>query len=154
MTALPRLAAQPDNPVPQSEPVSTEATVAPPDPRIAYLDSFFATHKCPYRNTTAYLSSADKYSIDYRLLPALSIIEESCGVHNPGNNLFGYGSSTGLRKFPSIEAGIDFVASQLANGRYYKGKTLKQKLHAYNSVNPQYYAKVTGLMNEIEKVTP
>ncbi|PYT11356.1 MAG: hypothetical protein DMG59_26660, partial [Acidobacteria bacterium] len=51
--------------------------------------------------------------------------------------------------FESVPSGIDFVARQLAKGRYYRGKTVDEKLHAYNP-NPQYAREVKQLMLEID----
>lgn len=121
------------------------------DPRISALDLFFQKHKCPYKDTSLYLTVADKYSIDYRLLPAISVIEESCGQHNPVNNLFGYYGNGlyGLRPFKTIAEGVEYVGQQLAENKLYKDKTLKQKLKVYNSVNPNYYSGVTKLMGEM-----
>jgi hypothetical protein len=144
---------------PADGPAYLSISMPPPDPRVAELDSFFQKHKCPYKSTDVYLQAADKYKIDFRLLPALSVIEESCGLHNPSNNLFGYyqtiktktGGLSIIRPFKTIDAGVDFVASEIANNHYYKNKTLKQQLSAYNSVNPSYYSEVLKLMLEISK---
>lgn len=158
LAVAPRIAAAPVNPPPQGN-IDAPGVSFTPDPRIQALDGFFTAHKCPYANSQAYLTAADKYGLDYRLLPALSVVEQECGRKNPHNNLFGYGSKTVCPKdkkcystvmpFASIETGIDFVANALATKSYYKGKTLKQVLHAYNSANPNYYGRVTGLMAQI-----
>ena len=127
------------------------------DYRYTELDAFFAKHKCPYRNSDAYIKAADKNGLDWRLMPALSIAEESCGLHNPSNNLFGFYmcikvdakghcTETAIRPFKTIDDGVYYVADALAHAKVYAGKTLKQKLHVYNSVNPLYAGIVLGLM--------
>jgi hypothetical protein len=66
---------------------------------------------------------------------------------NALNNWLGWNSAkTG---FTSVPAGIVFVSEKLANGRYYKDKTLNQKLKAYNP-NALYAPKIKALMKEIE----
>ena len=121
----------------------------PADHRWSNLGLFFAKHKCPDINQTLiddYISSADKYNIPYSLLPAISVIESTCGRHQQFNNWWGFWSAT--HGFTSVPQGIDFVSSQLASGRYYKDKTINQKLRAYNP-NPEYAGKVERFMKEI-----
>lgn len=109
------------------------------DIRALKLEAFFIKHKCPQPYyTNDYLSSADKYNIPFILLPAISVAESSCGRHQRYNNWWGYWSDS--KGFSSVSEGVDYVSSQLANGRYYKGKTLDQILRAYNP-NPSYTPK-------------
>jgi hypothetical protein len=65
-------------------------------------------------------------------------------------NCFGYGNMS----FDSIEEGIAYVARSIAGEHpptayYYAGKSLKEKLYAYNSVIPEYYDDIIGVMNRI-----
>jgi hypothetical protein len=118
---------------------------------MAALTTFFSTHKCPSYSLdliSDYLNAADQDNLDYRLLPAISIIESSCGRHACPNNFWGWNSCKGST-FTDPAAGIYFIADKLENGDYYRGKTIEQKLHAYNP-NPQYAPKVLQLMREIE----
>jgi len=122
----------------------------PADHRWSNLGLVFAKYKCPkktYQLIDDYITSADKYSVSYTLLPAISLLESSCGRHQRFNNWWGWNSANS--GFPSLADGIDFVQSQLANGRYYKDKPIAQKLRAYNP-NPEYAPKIMGLMKEIE----
>lgn len=134
------------------------------DPRMLALDEFFKNHKCPYNNSVPYLSAAQQYGLDYRLMPALSVMEEGCGRQNPGNNLFGYYETYykdgkklhRIKPYETIEAGIDDVGSYLGTSKLYKNRTLKQTLNIYNAgtpdkndVNPKYYFIVNGLINEM-----
>jgi hypothetical protein len=121
----------------------------PADHRWSNLGLFFAKYHCPDINQTLiddYITSADKYNIPYTLLPAISVLESSCGRHQRFNNWWGWNSANS--GFPSLADGIDFIQSQLASGRYYKDKTINQKLRAYNP-NPEYAGKVERLMKEI-----
>ena len=120
-----------------------------PDPRIARLDKFFKTYHCPTPYPTPdYLRAADTYKLDYRLLPAVSIRETLCGrAEREQHNAWGY--HPGHQTFPSIEAGIDFVARRLAEHPYYRGKTLKDKLFVYNP-RPAYPDEVSRIMQQIE----
>ena len=120
----------------------------PPDARTARLEAFFESYHCPKPLLASdYIAAADVYGIDYRLLPAVSVRESTCGRHARLNNRWGWDSArTG---FQSLAHGIHFISRQLAIGTYYRGKTLDGKLRAYNP-NPKYPAEVRALMREIE----
>ena len=124
------------------------------DPRVAPLLNFFSRHHCPDMDLNGfyfisnYLDAADQNHIDYRILPAISIQESSCGLHYPKdtNNILGWDSAR--KGFGSIPEAISFVAQQLATGYYYQGKSTEEKLRAYNP-NPSYAPEVEKLMKEI-----
>lgn len=131
---------------PPLTPVNTGSTV---DPRLEKLENFFNKFKCTQPNYAKnYISAADKFGNDYRLLPAISIIESECGKHQRLNNWWGWNSArTG---FGSVAEGIEFVSYQLADGRYYKGLATDKKLGRYNSENPNYVKTVLNLMGQID----
>lgn len=124
--------------------------------QVALID-FFRQHRCPkpyYIND--YLNAADKYGVDWRLLPALNMQESTCLERYPRdtNNPFGYGSSTGLYRFASIQAGIALITERLANSDAYTGKDLDEKLQAYGphpdgKPSPTYHIEVMGWIKEI-----
>src|SRR5579872_5500933 len=118
------------------------------DSRAFKLTSFFKAHQCPQPyHAEDYVHAADMYSVDYRLLPAVSVRESTCGVYQRGNNFWGWDSArTG---FESVTRGIHFILRQLAWGRYYRGKSLDEKIHVYNP-NPQYVREVRELMRQID----
>lgn len=121
------------------------------DVRAVYLGRFFDKHKCPafnYELIDDYINAADKYNLDYRILPAIAQLESQCGKRYPKGsfNIFGWNSArTGFTDFPTSVA---FVSERLANGKYYAGKTLDKKLSAY-CPSPTYPARIKALMNEI-----
>ncbi len=126
----------------------TPAPLLFPDPRIARLSAFFRAYHCPApHHIEDYLNAADNYGLDYRLLPAISIRETTCGVTEKENNRWGY--HPGRQTFPSIEVGIDFVARQLAENPVYMGKTLNGKLFTYNP-RQKYPVEVQQIMRQIE----
>jgi hypothetical protein len=126
---------------------ATITTAAPRDTRPAKLLAFFQAYGCREPLHIAdYLRAADTYAIDYRLLPALSVRESTCGQHERKNNRWGWDSAR--MGFASVAAGIEYIARELAWGRYYRGKTLEQKLRTYNP-NPRYAREVEKLMRQI-----
>jgi hypothetical protein len=118
------------------------------DSRTARLESFFRYYHCPAPyHTSEYLSTADGYGLDYRLLPAISIRETSCGKGaKEQNNLWGYHHES----FPSIAAGIEFLAHRLAQHPFYRGKTLQDKLFIYNP-RAAYPEEVKRIMRQIDQ---
>jgi hypothetical protein len=114
------------------------------------LVTFFSKYNCPdisFAVINNYLYAADKNNLDYRLLPSISIQESSCFKHYRLQN--GWGWNSARTGFESVPAGIDYVSRQLAEGKYYKGKSIKDILHSYNP-EPSYAGKIIRLMGEIE----
>jgi hypothetical protein len=118
-----------------------------PDNRVLELQRFFESYQCPRPyHMLDYVEAADAYDVDYRLLPALSVRESTCGTHSRWNNHWGWNS---LKKgFDSVESGIDYVTRQLEEAPSYNGKSLDQKIEAYNP-QPLYVGEVKRLMNEM-----
>lgn len=118
------------------------------DPRAQRLGTFFEAHHCPQpHHVDDYLRAADRYGLDYRLLPAISLRETTCGWTQKDNNLWGY--HPGRMSFASVESGIEFLSRQLAKNPPYAGKTLREKLRTYNP-RPAYLAEVERIMKQIE----
>lgn len=136
--------------------VAIPVAVAPPtgpqnptnykqDPRFAILRSFFAKADCPARHyVEAFLDAADRYELDWRLLPSLSFIESTGGKAAKGNNIFGWGNA----EFPSQAAGIHAVGYRLSNSSLYKDKDLDELLSTYNS-SADYPERVKSVMRRI-----
>lgn len=123
------------------------APVKQRDPRLSLLEKFFGDRSSPLRDSARdFLIAADQNHLDWRLLPSISIIESSGGKASSGNNVFGWGSAKA--KFPSVRAGIHYVAAQLGRSKTYKGKNLDGKLQTYNPV-PFYPQRVKAVMRAI-----
>lgn len=120
-----------------------------PDGRMVRLETFFHMHGCPAPyHTTEYLRAADRYGLDYRLLPAISVRESTCGQYCRLNNYWGWDSArTG---FTSVPSGINYIAKQLTHGVPYRGASLDQKIRRYNPVG-SYASSIKKLMREIDK---
>jgi len=122
--------------------------VSTTDPRSARLEAFFKAYDCPAPlHVDEYLRAADSHALDYRLLPAISLVESTCGAFERMNNRWGWDSAQ--IGFPSVPTGIEFITEQLAENPHYKGKTLQEKLFTYNPY-PQYVRQVERLMKQIE----
>jgi len=130
----------------------TADSLAVEDQRHAKLETFFQSFGCPAPyHVKEYLGAADTYAIDYRLLPAISVLESTCGIYQRGNNRWGWASAR--KGFASFRAGLEYIAHQLAEGRYYKNKTLEEKVRMYNP-RPQYARQLDSLMRKIDDALP
>lgn len=122
------------------------------DARLVRLQQFFEARDCPLREVAAdFLQAADRYALDWRLLPSISMIESSGGKDFRNNNVFGW--DTPLQSFSSVREGIHYVAAQLARSDRYKNKSLDGKLRTYNP-NPEYSGKVKAVMQALGPYDP
>ena len=106
-----------------------------------------------------FVEVADKYKLDYRLLPALAVREQSGGLRLPHNcpgktknyNAFGWGS--GRICFTSFDQAIETVGMKLGTLSFYKGKPTLKLLQTYNppSVVPRYAYEVMAIMASINE---
>ncbi len=136
------------------EPLVDGLTVAE---RAAKIDAFFvAEGDLPLAgHGLAFVQAADKYKIDWRLLPAIGYIESTGGKHDCNRvtySPFGYGSCK--INFSSYENAIEVTSKNIGGAnpktaRYYAGKDTIGILSAYNQVRSDYKKIVLGTMDEI-----
>lgn len=135
------------SPAPALAPSQLEGR-ADTEERARKLETFFEAHGCPQPfHVDDYLQAADLNGLDYRILPAVSVLESTCGVYARRNNRWGWASAR--VGFQSVARGIHYIAQQLASGRYYRGKDVDEKLLIYNP-NRRYVRDVKQLMLEID----
>ncbi|NMB70436.1 glucosaminidase domain-containing protein [candidate division WWE3 bacterium] len=113
------------------------------------LEEFFAKYNSPLKPYAKdFIKVAEKYDMDYRLLPSISCIESSCGKRLiPGSyNPFGWGIyGTKVTTFDSYSEAIEVVGKGLNDNYIKKGYDTVDKIapiytppaHAHwaNSVN-------------------
>ncbi len=117
------------------------------DPRYLALYSFLSARGYPLTEYIPYLlAAADRYELDWRLLPAIAIIESSGGRFYTNGNIFGWNSCG--TSFPRVQAGIYHVAERLARSPLYAGKPLPSVLRTYNPY-PSYPRKVLACMRAL-----
>lgn len=120
------------------------------DRRLNPLRKFFTRWECPAAAyAVEFLTVADEYALDWRLLPSLSFVESTGGKASPFNNLFGWDS--GRAHFDSPQAAIRSVGSHLALSAPYRSKSLDEILATYNP-NEDYAQKVKSVMRQIASV--
>ena len=114
------------------------------DPRLPQLLHFLEVNECPsVEFAQDFLEEADVHDLDWRLLPSISLIESGGGREARNNNIFGWDS--GNASFPSVRAGIHYVADQLSNSELYRDKDVDGILRTYNP-GAEYADRVKSLM--------
>ncbi|MBI1790879.1 MAG: glucosaminidase domain-containing protein [Acidobacteria bacterium] len=117
------------------------------DPRLARLREFFEQRDCPAQQfSEAFLRASDTYSLDWRLLPSISLVESGGGREARNNNVLGW--ANGRHAFASVDQGIHQVASRLAQSKLYRDKNLEEVLETYNP-GANYPAVVKTVMQRI-----
>jgi hypothetical protein len=124
------------------------------------IDAYFKSKNMPLAGYgKKMVEEAEKNDLDWRLIPAISVIETTGGRHickNPkaGFNPFGWGSCK--LGFKSFDQAIEVVSRNLGGNNpktahHYDGKTTKEILEKYNppSIVPNYAAKVMKVMDAI-----
>ena len=127
-----------------SDPSNIIAISLQPDVRVVRLRAFFLENKYPIEDLADdFIAAADMHSLDWRLLPSISIVESSGGKRYLNNNIFGWDSCR--VGFPSIRIGIYHVANRLSNSKLYKNKDLNGILRTYNPYET-YPGRVVRIM--------
>ena len=132
--------------------------------KAAKIDAYFGKYDLPAEGYGMdMVVAADKYGLDWRLLPALAKLETTGGKHtckNPKgiNNWFGWGSCR--IGFDSVEESFDVIAMNLTGNNpktesYYKDKSIEKILEVYNppatpGITPNYHKLAFKIMDEIE----
>lgn len=119
----------------------------PDDPRLALLHRFFQRAGCPAVDySRVFLEAADRYSLDWRLLPSISFVESGGGKAAKNNNFLGWDS--GNARFDSPGAAIRAVGYRLAHSDLYRNKDTDEILATYNP-SAEYAATVKQVMRHI-----
>ena len=127
------------------------------DYRVKKLRNFFSKYKSPLtKYAYAFVEEADKYGLDWRLLPAISGVESSFGHAIPYGSYNAYGWDNGKYYFDDWEDSISVVTKAMAIHYVAKGaKTVDQIAPIYNPVTPDSWAyKVKYFIKVIDKMPP
>ncbi len=122
------------------------------DKRAEKIDAYFEARNMPLAGYgEIFVENADIYGLDWRILPAIAVIESTGGKYIPKNSFNAWGWKSGAHSFKSFEHGIEYIISRFGKSYLYKGKTTKQVLNTYNppSIRPGYAKDVMAVMNKI-----
>ena len=102
------------------------------DARVESLRAFLKKHNSPLEDhSEEFVDSAEKYSLDYRLLPAIAMQESNLCKKTPkgSNNCWGFGIyGKKVTKFPNYEEAIDTVSKTLAENYHSIGLTTPEEI--------------------------
>jgi hypothetical protein len=97
---------------------SSAVSIENKDGRVKNLDDFFRSYSSPLEgHAAAIVSEADKYKIDYRLLPAIAMQESTLCKNEIKNsfNCWGFGIYKGkVTRFDSYDEGIAVITKTMA----------------------------------------
>ncbi len=123
----------------------------------AKIDKYFSDRDLPLSGYGLKLVvAAEKYDLDWNLLPAIAMRESTGGKFACHNNPFGWGSCS--IKFKDFDEAIEVLARNLGGANkktagYYAGVSTAKKLYYYNgTVIKSYPAEVMAIMKTIEKI--
>jgi len=127
------------------------------------IDTYFKARHMPLAGMgMKMVEEAEKYNLDWRLLPAIAVRESTGGKYackKATYSTFGWGSCK--INFDSHGEAIETVARNLGGynpntAKHYKDKTTEEILRAYNppSIIPRYVQQVTAIMNSIGEKNP
>lgn len=126
--------------------------------RAEAINTYFKERSMPLHGTgMTFVLVAEKYGLDWRLLPAIGVRESSGGKAACGYNAFGWGSCKFGYNYQSYGEAIELVGKNLGGAnkntaRYYAGKSTEEKLYHYNgSVEPPYTGEVLAIMDMISE---
>ena len=92
------------------------------DYRELVLRNYLSNHNSPLTEYAGvFIAFADKYEIDWRLVPAISGVESTFGKRIPFNSYNAYGWANGKYAFNSWEDSIEVVTKTLREKYYDKG---------------------------------
>lgn len=125
----------------------------PTDSRVTALKNIFKKYNSPLvENSAFYVKYADKYGVDWKLLPAISGLESSFGVHLMPGSYNGYGWGGGYIYFKSWEDGIETINKTLrANYMDKWGATDVWSIGPIYAESKTWSVRVARFMEEIER---
>jgi len=121
------------------------------DIRVTALESIFTKYNSPlFPYAKAYVEFADKYGVDWKLLPSIAGLESSFGKHLLPGSYNGYGWGGGTIYFKSWENGIETINKALKENYMIKWKALDVwSIGPIYAKSPTWAVRVNKFMQEI-----
>ncbi len=122
------------------------------DMRIVALRNVLEKYDSPLAPyAESYIKNADKYGIEWELLPAIAGLESSFGKHQLPSSYNSYGWGGGRLYFDSVDDGIETVLSALKNKYMARGATTVETIAPIYSESATWAPRVRHFMNEIDR---
>ncbi len=121
------------------------------DSRHLVLTSYLRAKDSPLTDYSwEFIMAADKYQLDWRLIPAIVGLESYFGHRMVPGTHNAYGWAGGYCQFSSWEESIDHVASKLRENYYNRGLVNPELIGTiYAPPNPKWGKLVLSIMNEV-----
>lgn len=141
--------------------VSSSAQIVKPitsdsryDFREKTLKEYLISHNSPMANyANDFIYFADKYDLDWRLVPAIAGVESTFGKRIPVNSYNAYGWNNGKYSFESWTDSIEVVSKALRENYYDKGATSIDRIaRRYAPPSNTWNWKVKYFMTEIDRI--
>ena len=123
-----------------------------PDLRVKQLKNFLNFYHSPLAPyADCLVKTADKYQLDWRLIPAITGVESTFGKQIPANSFNAYGWNNGYFKFKSWEDSIEHVTKVLREKYFDQGLDNPFKIGpVYAPPSKAWAGKVVFFMKKIE----
>ena len=121
----------------------------------ALVNKFLSENNSPMtKSSGTFIKAAEKYSLDWRLLPAIAFTESTLGKKTPFGtfNAFGWGVVDNTVKgadFDSWDDAIFKVAKGLRDDYYNQGLTTLESINARYAGDKDWHLKVKNAMSDI-----
>ncbi|MCX6725840.1 MAG: glucosaminidase domain-containing protein [Candidatus Shapirobacteria bacterium] len=120
--------------------------------RILQLETFLKKYNSPLSSYAKdFIETADKYQIDWKLVPAITGVESTFGRQIPYNSYNAYGWQNGGYRFNSWEESIEKVTKTLKEKYYSRGLDTPYKIGPiYAPPSKTWAGRVSMFMKQIE----
>ncbi|MFV1917239.1 MAG: hypothetical protein ACC618_02005 [Patescibacteria group bacterium] len=139
--------------VTESASVRREKVESGYDYRVNLLETYFKGYNSPLADHAKhFIYFADKYGLDWRLVPAISGVESTFGKNIPTGSYNAYGWANGSYYFESWLNSIEIVSKTLREKYIDRGANTLPKIARRYAASPTWERKVRFFMNEIDRV--
>ncbi len=129
-----------------------ENSIPAVDKRAIKLKKFLESYGSPLAEYAEnFIESADKYGLDWKLVPAIAGVESTFGKNIPAGSFNAYGWANGAFYFESWEQSIDLVSETLKEKYIDRGLDTPYKMGpVYAPPSKTWAYKVIYFMNKLE----
>jgi len=130
-----------------------ESDIIDNDIRLSQLEAFLENYHSPLSGyCREFIVSADRYEVDWRLVPAIAGVESSFGKRTLPSSFNAYGWDGGNYYFENWSASIELMNRKMRENYYAKGLDTPQKIGpVYAPPTPSWSNKVGYFMRKISQ---
>lgn len=127
--------------------------IAAKDNRAERLEQYFAAKNSPFKGKAGnFVEVADKYDIDWTLLPAIANLESQLGKQVPAYSNNPYGWNNGKYQFASWENANEVVAKALRTRYAPTGQITPFRIGKMYAASPTWAERVAKYQIEISRL--